>query len=296
MKTRQPDNKKTRSDLLKLDKESILDLHFVAVEAGDAHLSHSEMKQHLELKKQRGKGLYADMLFVLANQNFPFREAERLWFRIIDHKKELSQALSRNPGIVVATLDFITNIDTSNHDIALIQEGKMTRVTEIALKDGMTGLYDHASFQDKLHEELARFHRHQTDVSLIMADVDLFKQYNDTYGHKQGDMVLKKISSCIREEIREVDIGARYGGEEFAIIVCNSKAEETYLLAERIRERIKKEFADTSRITMSFGIADARQVNGIHANLIKAADSALYTAKERGRDRTVIYHPEMKLK
>lgn len=173
----------------------------------------------------------------------------------------------------------------------LIYEDKMSHVTEIALKDGLTGLYDHSSFQTRPRDEIARFHRHGTVVSLIMADVDFFKKYNDTYGHERGDHVLKRIAAIMIHEIRNIDIGARYGGEEFAVIASSSHADNAYLLAERIRKRIKKEFADTGNITASFGIADCTQTDSTPSSLIQAADEALYAAKSQGRNRTVIYTP-----
>lgn len=287
------EKKEVRSDLLKRDKESKLDLGFIAAEAGDVKMSRAQAKLHQTLKKERGKSLYKDMLFLLTNHNFTSAKAEKLWFGILRHKKELTRILNRNPGVAVAALDLLTNIGVINNNIALIQEDKMMRVTAVAVKDGMTDLYDHVSFQAKLHEELVRFHRHGIEVSLIMGDVDFFKQYNDTYGHKKGDMVLKEISACIRDEIREIDIGARYGGEEFAIIACTSGSNEAYLLAERIRVRIKKEFSGRGDITMSLGVADCKQISGYHSDLVAAADSALYEAKTLGRDRTVVYRPEI---
>ncbi len=243
------------------------------------------------VKKDRGKRIYKDMLFLLTNQNFPAKKAEKLWSRILDHKDELTRTLQKNPGVAVATLDLLTNIGVIDDNIALIQEDKMMHMTAAAVKDGMTDLYDHPSFQTKLHEELVRFNRHGIEVSLIMADVDFFKRYNDTYGHKAGDLVLKKIPTCIRKEIREIDIGARYGGEEFVIIVCTSGANEAYLLAERIRKRIRKKFSGKGDITMSFGVANCRQIGTSHCDLVTAADSALYEAKLQGRNQTVLYQP-----
>lgn len=287
------DKKEIRSDLLKREKESKLDLAFIAAEAGDIRMSEFEVKRHLTLKKERGKNLYKDMLFLLTNQNFSSGKAKKLWTKLLKHKEELTRILGRNPGIAVAALDFLTNIGVIDERIALIQEGKMMHVTAVAVKDGMTGLYDHASFQTKLHEELVKFDRHGIEVSLIMADVDFFKQYNDTYGHKEGDVVLKDISSCIRDEIREIDIGARYGGEEFAIIACTTDVNEAYLLAERIRKRIRKEFLGRGNITMSFGVAGCKQIEGSRSCLVTAADSALYEAKMQGRDRTVLYQSKL---
>ncbi|MEA2116144.1 MAG: GGDEF domain-containing protein [Thermodesulfobacteriota bacterium] len=292
MTTEKQDKKKVRSELLQLDTESSggIDLDFVAGEAGDIPLIDTVSRQHTTLKQRRGEKIFSDMLFVLTHRHFHIEEAKKLWPRILEHKEELNTTLSRNPGIAVATLDFLTNI-IYEPNIALIYEDKMSHVIEIALKDGMTGLYDHSSFQARLRDEIARFHRHGTIVSLIMADVDFFKKYNDTYGHEMGDHVLKSIAAIMIHEIRNIDIGARYGGEEFAIIVSHSHADNAYLLAERIRKHIKKEFVDTGNVTASFGIVDCTQTDATPSSLIKAADEALYDAKSQGRNRTVIYTP-----
>ncbi|MEA3470049.1 MAG: GGDEF domain-containing protein [Thermodesulfobacteriota bacterium] len=294
MATEKQNKKKVRSELLQLDTESTggIDLDFVAVEAGDISLDASASRQHSTLKRKRGEKVFSDMLFVLTHRHFHTEEAKKLWFRIVQHKKELNTILSRNPGITVAALDFLSNI-VDEPNIALIYEDKMSHVREIALQDGMTGLYDHSSFQTKLKEEIARFNRHGTVVSLIMADVDFFKKYNDTYGHERGDQILKSIAAIMMHEIRNIDIGARYGGEEFAIIVNSSRADDAYLLAERIRKCIKKEFAETGKVTVSFGVADCTQTDATPPGLIRAADEALYAAKKQGRNRTVLYNPSL---
>ena len=118
-----------------------------------------------------------------------------------------------------------------------------------------------------------------------MFDIDHFKKINDTYGHTTGDIVLKEIAQVVTETIRKYDIVARWGGEEFVILVPNSKAEETALMAEKIRETIEKyAFTEAGTVTCSFGVTEYKDGDSIDS-LVTRADEALYKAKEQGRNR-----------
>jgi len=162
-----------------------------------------------------------------------------------------------------------------------------------ALTDGLTGLYNHHHFQERLEENLKRAERFDERLSLMLIDIDHFKNINDTYGHPVGDMVLKTVASTIRATIREVDIAARYGGEEFATILIGATAKQAYRTGERLRKKIKeKRFAAGSKtfvVTISLGVASFPDDATNREDLIEKADLALYTAKRSGRDRTVLY-------
>jgi diguanylate cyclase (GGDEF)-like protein len=162
-----------------------------------------------------------------------------------------------------------------------------------ALTDGLTGLYNHRHFQERLEENLKRAERFNESLSLILTDIDHFKSINDTYGHPVGDMVLKTVASTIKSTIREVDIAARYGGEEFAIILIGATSRHARKTAERLRKKIKeKKFSadnKTFTVTISLGVASFPDDSTDREDLIEKADLALYTAKKSGRDRTVLY-------
>ena len=142
---------------------------------------------------------------------------------------------------------------------------------------------------DKFKDELERSQRYNRNISLMLIDIDFFKKVNDTYGHQTGDEVLKSIAGMISNSVRNSDYVARYGGEEFIVILPETAAEEAIELAERIRMIIEeKEFkvseSDTIHLTISIGIGSGLQ--GITAeHLIKAADTAVYDAKEHGRNQ-----------
>lgn len=161
-----------------------------------------------------------------------------------------------------------------------------------ATTDGLTGLFNHRTAQEKLTEQLRVAERYQRKLSLIMLDVDHFKAINDNYGHQAGDAVLKSVAKLIRTACRDVDIPARYGGEEFLLILPEVNQEGAAVLAERIRtrmedERIRYEDVEIS-VTSSFGIASFPDDSKSQDQLIELADRALYMSKRMGRNQVHI--------
>jgi len=167
-----------------------------------------------------------------------------------------------------------------------------SRLYRMATLDRMTGLYIHHYFQERLLEEIKRSERTGTPLTLLMADLDHFKNINDKYGHPQGDIILKGTASIIHQNIRGFDIASRYGGEEFAIILPETDITASDIIAERLRKKIEdsvyKNGKTEIRVTISIGLAqfDSKiDKNGL--DLIKRADHFLYIAKEKGRNRVV---------
>lgn len=274
--------------LLKKEKEEVLDLNFVAAEAGDREMTEREKAEHERIKQHRGKPFYSDLLLALTHASYDQNTAEVLWNSILDHKKQMSEALARNVGISVAAHDYLANIRNEIDKPVLIPEDRMVTVAEIALKDTMTGLYDHYTFEVKLNQELNRFKRYGSEVSLIMLDVDFFKKFNDKHGHPKGDSVLSELGEIIDYEIRETDIAARYGGEEFAIILPQTGIDEACVVAERIRKHVETRFKREHQITVSLGVALCPKDGKTGEELVGAADEALYKSKRNGRNRTTM--------
>jgi two-component system, cell cycle response regulator len=165
---------------------------------------------------------------------------------------------------------------------------------EMATTDMMTRLKLHHFFQASLIEERNKSIRNKTQLSLIMLDIDHFKDLNDMYGHVCGDMVLKNVGKTILENIRRIDIAARYGGEEFAIILPKTGIEEAYIISERIRkslEELKVEYNNKSvSITVSSGITQFFPLTDVdNQSFIDRTDKALYLSKKEGRNRTTAY-------
>lgn len=159
------------------------------------------------------------------------------------------------------------------------------RLEELAATDSLTRLKNHGAFAQRLNEEFKRARRHDLELSLLMIDVDHFKQYNDSFGHLEGDKVLRRMGELLREHARPSDFPARYGGEEFAVILANTSAEGAVAVAERIRQAVENENFEKRRTTVSLGIAElTAETPDINA-LISRADKALYEAKRTGRNR-----------
>jgi len=177
--------------------------------------------------------------------------------------------------------------------ISIANANLHVEIERLATTDGLTGLYNHRRFQEKLSEEFKRLNRYSYQVSLILTDIDYFKKVNDTYGHPVGDLVLKGVSKIIREEIRDMDVPARYGGEEFAVILPGTDTDG----AKNIAERLRKAVMDTTfsadgkpvKVTISIGVATAPVDAKGKQELIEKTDEALYHAKHNGRNQSVIW-------
>lgn len=157
---------------------------------------------------------------------------------------------------------------------------------EQATTDGLTGLKNHRVFQDTLKLEFSRSVRYRTELSLIMVDVDRFKEYNDTFGHPEGDTVLKKVASILAGRVRDVDLAARYGGEEFAILLPNTPCTGAAELAERLRVAVEEADWPRKPVTISVGAATRTGDTVSAPALLAEADTALYHSKVSGRNRS----------
>jgi diguanylate cyclase (GGDEF)-like protein len=165
-------------------------------------------------------------------------------------------------------------------------------LSELAFRDGLTGLYNHRYFQEQMDKEVSRAMRYKRDLALILFDLDHFKKVNDEYGHPIGDRVLKETATIVLDTIRASDLPARYGGEEFAVVVPETDMKGVVILAERLRKRIadKQVEVDGQRpsFTISLGVTIWEPGNGAtdKAAMIRAADKALYQSKKTGRNKT----------
>ncbi len=163
------------------------------------------------------------------------------------------------------------------------------QVTELSLKDPLTGIYNRRYFDLFLTNEANRSARLGHDLTIIMLDIDHFKKYNDTFGHPAGDKVLQTLALCIKDGRRSTDVAARIGGEEFALILPGANLEGARIVAERIQEIIQTSPDFEHPITVSMGISVLSRPDHEGETLIKEADMALYEAKQRGRNRICIF-------
>ncbi len=167
----------------------------------------------------------------------------------------------------------------------------LAEMRRLAITDDLTGLYNYRQLSYQLDVEFSRAMRYGRQLSLIMLDIDLFKGYNDRYGHLVGDQALRQVAEVLRKNVRKADVVARYGGEEFSVILPETGLSQALVQAERIRSAIAEHpfpadgAQDGKRLTVSLGAASlTSQMQGIK-DLIQAADEALYRAKAGGRNR-----------
>lgn len=173
---------------------------------------------------------------------------------------------------------------------------------EMAIRDGLTGLFNHRHTQERLSEEFARARRFQRELSILFMDVDNFKFYNDTHGHQAGDVILEKIGKLMTKVSRESDVVSRWGGEEFIIIAAETNKKQACALAEKIRLLIAgHDFPHAAeqplgKISLSIGVSTISEVTKYAEDLVRLADNAVYYAKDHGRNRTVFCSGEHKMK
>lgn len=264
-----------------------LSVDLVSAYAGDRPLTGQEEEALTSLRECRGDLFYSDLLYAITHQFFAAEEAPELWREMLRHKCELSEALGRNVQVVVATLDYLTNITDEVRLPTLVTEGHIAEIVSQSMHDGLTGLFNHSCFQELLDLEIKRYLRHGSIVSLVLLDIDDFKKVNDRWGHPEGDRVLRALARVMRSVTRESDICSRYGGEEFATILPMTEIAEAAEIAERIRVEAGKISVGEQFLAVSLGVAVSSTATGDADALVKQADQALYHAKEQGKNRVV---------
>ena len=161
-------------------------------------------------------------------------------------------------------------------------------ISKVAEKDTLTQIYNRTKFNTMLSVALRNAEIYHESFTIILFDIDHFKQVNDTYGHNVGDQVLIQLASLVKSQLRTQDTFARWGGEEFIILSESATSDEAHILAERLRETIETfPFDKVEKITCSFGVSQYEN-NDIATSILKRADDALYEAKKTGRNRVCV--------
>lgn len=198
--------------------------------------------------------------------------------------------LRDSDGAIVGAIETLQDIsERRKAELALKESERLYR--NLSITDGLTGLYNSRHFFGRAKDEIERCNRYSSTLSMILLDVDNFKNFNDTYGHIDGDQVLAGLAEVIREGIRGVDSAYRYGGEEFIVILPETEAEEARLVAERLREafeltRFTPRPGTVVNMTISVG-GGCHQTGEDLTTFIKRVDEAMYSAKKLGKNRVV---------
>jgi diguanylate cyclase (GGDEF)-like protein len=211
-------------------------------------------------------------------------------YRLVHENQQLIASLSaKNQALLEMNRELEAKIHERTHELAEAN----ARLAQLAVTDGLTGLYNHRHLHERLTLEVERSQRSGLPLSLLMLDVDNFKQFNDTFGHPAGDEVLRQLARVLNDTRRANDVVARYGGEEFAVILVDTAKFTAAKVADRVRDRVSShDFSDAApragKLSVSIGVATFPDDGADAEGLVRAADTALYAAKRAGRNRVVL--------
>ncbi|MBS2012125.1 MAG: diguanylate cyclase [Deltaproteobacteria bacterium] len=237
------------------------------------------------LKRLRREADTANISVVVLT-NGPPGEAEML--RMIEAGVLDSIAKPIHPTLLMAKVKAVCDRSRTQREL----QNKLQFALENAAHDALTGLFNRRYFERRLREECAHARRHLRPFSLVMLDLDHFKLVNDTYGHDDGDRVLRHMADVIQAQLREDDVACRYGGEEFVLLLRATTGMAARVVANRLRSNLANrpialgDKREPKHITFSAGVAAADERNGFNADdIVQRADQALYRAKRAGRNR-----------
>ncbi len=243
------------------------------------------------LEQEHGSSVYSEILHHLTRLDFPPAEAKAHWLSILELRRDMARVLGRDVGLRTALCDYFLNRCPQLHHPVFIESQHLVKSERNALIDELTGLKNRRFFNQELEREAERSRRNGDCFSLLMADVDHFKNYNDLYGHLAGDKALATVAGILNATARQVDHVVRFGGEEFAVLLPGADRDQAVAAAERLREAIQGHLfhapaGNPAHLTISIGAATFPLDADNEADLLSRADHALYRAKRMGRNRT----------
>ncbi len=271
---------------------------FIIGDNGDIKLFNEDAKQYISKEQLEDiKEYNENSLNIIDNLQWNSNVLTKSIERILNNEKvnKIETELVDNEGVtktIVLSLDKTTYkrsnaIIVTIYDVSL-QKKAEERIKEIATKDELTGVYNRHMLDMIVDEEIERSERYDISLSAMILDIDKFKTINDRWGHPVGDLVLKHTADIIKNEIRKPDFIFRIGGEEFIIIMPNTNSDGAYKAAEKVRRAIEDSIHPIAgKFTISIGVAQ-REEGETYRVLYKRIDEALYTAKETGRNKTVV--------
>lgn len=203
-------------------------------------------------------------------------------------KQNLNHEVFELVGSLVKFSNFVLGVSSlSYYEKLLVDETR--KIHKMAVIDPLSRLYNRLKFEEIKAMEFSRVRRYKMPLSICIIDIDNFKKINDTYGHFEGDKVIKTIGELLSKIIRRSDIAIRWGGEEFLILFTHTHLDEGFLACEKIRKTIESMEVDGIRFTVSLGLSEVSENDHTLEDAINRADKALYMAKTKGKNRTEIY-------
>jgi len=238
--------------------------------------------------------IYRMILSSIIAVPFSDEEALALWKKIEIHKELLDYQMQRNAGYRVAIIDYLSNIEKKLDNPIIVESREYGKLISESKIDFKTGIYNSRSLYRIIDKEINRSKRFGFVFSLLLFDLDNFKQFNDYYGHLEGDALLSRLAKTLKMNLRAIDTPARFGGDEFGILFPQTDKNKALIIADRIRKLINDVVAEGYKadftVTLSGGLV-MYPSNGIKTiDLLSEADKMLYEAKTDGKNRILAFH------
>jgi diguanylate cyclase (GGDEF)-like protein len=248
-----------------------------------------------QLEARHGESAYSEALYMLSHLRFEGSEAKRHWQRIRAHRSAMQERMGSPVDMLVAMVSYFVEIEHRLEHPKVIELRLFEQTQASAYRDELTGLCNFRLFREHLAHEIELAQRYGAPLSLVMVDIDDFKNYNDLNGHEAGNEVLGTVARLLSESLRRSDIPARYGGEEFVLVLPETTKANAELVAQRARRAIEQHpFPNRERqpgraLTVSMGVATYPADGSDPRELVRHADQAMYVAKSKGKNRVYLY-------
>jgi diguanylate cyclase (GGDEF) domain len=276
------------------------------LEAAEGRGAAAEAEAMRQVEEALGPSACADLLHALTRLEFGQEEGRLHWRAIARHRQALALSLGRDVGLRVALCDYFVNVAPRVRNPVLVELRLLRRQEELALTDELTGLSNRRRLNQELEREVERFRRFGQPFSVVMLDLDRFKDFNDAHGHQAGDEALRGVAQAMLETCRVMDQASRWGGEEFVLLLPQTGKDDAVAVAERVRLAVAGRPVlfggrDHGPVTVSAGVATFPEDAYSAEALVRRADKALYRAKA---ERNMVFafreglrrHPRLKLR
>ena len=242
------------------------------------------------LVEEHGDEVFTELLYLLSHLRFEPGEARDHWQGIAEHRDRMATAMRSAVDLRVAMVSYLVDTHDLLESPAMIELQSLESARNFAFRDSLTGLYNFRFYREFLPREIWRADQYNSPLSLIVADIDNFKSFNDRHGHDEGNVALARIAVLLEESLRKVDVAIRYGGEEFVLILPSTPKTGAQLVAERAARAVAQaEMHRGERLTLSMGLATYPADAKNERDLLRHADGAMYLAKAKGKDQIELY-------
>lgn len=282
----------TATELMEADPDKIVGYHLTEVAKG---WEESGLVTMIERSVKTGDSQMFDHYFLETETWYEFRiypseEGVSVFYNNVTKRKDAETLILEQREQLQQAMDKISTDSVLLEKQRLELEVANKHLQELAITDGLTGLLNHRAMQDELTLAISRAVRLDENLSYALLDADLFKRFNDEFGHQAGDEVLKAVAKVLSASVRDIDVVARYGGEEFCVILPGTDCETALIACERMRIAIDESELSGHHVTASFGVATYIEGES-SVDLISRADQALYAAKASGRNKVCSWEP-----